>query len=207
MRDCGIQGFDIGCKGANMAKDDQQEAFERLLYSTLTRALDFLKYAEAKNAALLTFASAWILGSISLLTKCDTIYSEWQSVFIVTLPIFVGAALSAIISFLPKTSLGEFHEDPERLNSLVYFGDAAIFSPASYRDRLRERYYPPEGESATRNYLDDLAIQIAVNSRIVTRKLKFFNAGAGLVLVALAILSVPMLKALWRLIIASFGVS
>jgi hypothetical protein len=50
-------------------------------------------------------------------------------------------------------------------------------------------------------------VEIAVNSQIVTRKLKFFNAGVGLVLMALAILSMPMLKAFWRLISQHLGVS
>jgi hypothetical protein len=35
-----------------MAKDDQQEAYEKLLSATLPRAVDFVKFAETKNAAL-----------------------------------------------------------------------------------------------------------------------------------------------------------
>lgn len=42
-----------------MVKNDQQEAFEKILTSNLMRAIDFVKFAEAKNAALLTFNSAW----------------------------------------------------------------------------------------------------------------------------------------------------
>jgi hypothetical protein len=36
-----------------------REAFGDMLSAALARVVDFLKFAEAKNAALLTFASAW----------------------------------------------------------------------------------------------------------------------------------------------------
>ncbi len=183
-----------------MAKDDQQEAFERALTSTLTRAVDFLKFAEAKNAALLTFASAWILGSVNLLNGSSPLTPDWRASFIAALPFFAAGALVVIVSFLPKTLLSRFHKDPEQAKALLYFGDAASFAPAAYRDRVRERYYPPEGESATRNYLDDLSIQIAVNSQITSRKLIFFYVGTCIVLLALAILSIPALRAVWAII-------
>jgi hypothetical protein len=41
-------------------EDRRLEAFEKILASDLQRAIDFLKYADAKNGALLTFASAWL---------------------------------------------------------------------------------------------------------------------------------------------------
>jgi Family of unknown function (DUF5706) len=188
-------------------KDDQQEAFERVLTSTLARILDFLKFAEAKNAALLTFASAWILGTINLLTGSNALAPDFRLAFTVALPIFAIAALTAILSFLPKTSLPGFHKDPDQAKALLYFGDAASFAPAAYKERIRERYYPPENGSATRNYLDDLSIQIAVNSQITTRKLGFFNRGAGFLLVALAVLAVPAARALWRILAPYLGVS
>ncbi|WP_439360539.1 hypothetical protein [Bradyrhizobium sp. DASA03007] len=42
-------------------KDDQEDAFEKTLSTQLNRNIDFLKFAETKNAALLTFSSAWIM--------------------------------------------------------------------------------------------------------------------------------------------------
>jgi hypothetical protein len=49
-------------------KDDQEEAFEKILSTQLGGTIDFVKFAETKNAALLTFSSAWIIGTINLLT-------------------------------------------------------------------------------------------------------------------------------------------
>lgn len=88
-----------------MAKDDQQEGFERALTSTLARVIDFLKFAEAKNAALLAFSSAWIIGSINALTKVPALPPSWQTAFTVALPLFAVSALVAMASFLPRTLL------------------------------------------------------------------------------------------------------
>ena len=66
----------IGMAGGIMAKNDQQEAFEKLLSSVLGRVVDFLRFAEAKNAALLTFSSAWILASTTLLTG-SALNEDW----------------------------------------------------------------------------------------------------------------------------------
>lgn len=188
-----------------MAKNDQQEAYERVLSTTLARVVDFLRFAEAKNAALLTFASAWIIGSVNFLTDSNRLSADWRLAFVVALPLFAIGALSALISFLPKTYLPKFHKDPDQSKALLYFGDAGSFAPAAYKDRVRERYYPTEGETVNRNYLDDLAIQIAVNSQITTRKLSFFNAGALIVLLALLVLSIPAACTLWTAVTALFG--
>jgi hypothetical protein len=39
---------------------DPQDAYVQMLTANLQRVLDFLKFAEAKNAALLALVSAWI---------------------------------------------------------------------------------------------------------------------------------------------------
>lgn len=171
-------------------KDDQQEAFEKLLTSTLSRVIDFLRFAEAKNAALLTFSSAWVLGSINQ-SNNTALSNDWRIAFSIALPIFSLSALVALVSFLPKTLLAAFHRDPEQSKALLYFGDAASFAPAAYLTRIRERYYPPENQSASRNYLDDLSIQIAVNSQLTVRKLQIFHGGALLVIGALLVLAAP----------------
>jgi hypothetical protein len=185
-------------------KNDQQEAFERVLTTTLARVVDFLKFAETKNAALLTFASASIVASVSNLNNTG-LADQWRTAFSIALPLFTLAALISLYSFLPKTLLNRFHKDPDQSKALLYFGDAATFSPAAYKQRVSERYLPPENESATQNYLDDLAIQIAVNSQITKRKLAIFNSGALVILVAVLILAVPGLLNLWRLLSSLLG--
>lgn len=185
-------------------KNDQQEAFERVLTSILTRVVDFLKFAETKNAALLTFASASIVASVSNLNNA-ALAEKWRIAFTLALPLFILAALIALYSFLPKTLLNRFHKDPDQSKALLYFGDAATFAPAAYKQRVWERYLPPENESATQNYLDDLAIQIAVNSQITKRKLTIFNTGAVVIFLAILIVGVPGILNLWRLLSSIVG--
>ncbi|MFK0207249.1 Pycsar system effector family protein [Agrobacterium sp. NPDC090283] len=185
-------------------KNDQQEAFERALTLSLSRVVEFLKFAETKNAALLTFASASIVASVSNLNNI-ALADDWKIAFTFALPLFVLAALIALYSFLPKTLLNHFHKDPDQSKALLYFGDAATFAPAAYKQRVWERYYPPENESVTQNYLDDLAIQIAVNSQITKRKLVIFNIGALIIFLAILIVGTPGILNLWRLLSSLVG--
>lgn len=175
-----------------MAKDDQQEAYERLLSQTLARVIEFLKFAEAKNAALVTFGSAWAVGCINLLSRDVALSPLWQTCLSIGAALFLAAAMTALSSFIPKLSLEVFHKDPEQLKSLLYFDHIATFAPAAFRDRIRERYYPPKDDTASSRYLDDLSIQIAVNSSIAKTKFHRFNVGIWLALLGIVAVAVPV---------------
>lgn len=177
-----------------MAKNDQQEAYEKVLTANLTRIIDFLKFAETKNAALLTFSSAWTLGCLNLLSKPEQLPNGLRSTLPFAVIFFALAALIAIVSFLPKKKLDIFHRDPERSRSLLFFGDIASFEPTAYNARVRDRYMPPEGASASESLLDDLAVQCAVISRIADRKFAMFNIGAALCFAAMLTISMPTLS-------------
>ena len=176
-----------------MAKDDQEEAFDKVLVANLQRAIDFLKYAEAKNGALLTLASAWALAIMALLMREKPVPDDYRIVLMVMLPFIFGAVLVAIWSFAPRTNLRRFlggrPTTPGERN-LLFFGHLASHSPAAAEKELRERYYPTEGHVATEAYTRDLCIQLTVNSQIVRRKLRFFYG--GILLLALGI-AVPLI--------------
>jgi hypothetical protein len=76
---------------AEMSVNDQQEAFEKLLGRNLARVFDLVRFAETKNAALLTFASAWILAMLNLLSS-DRTLAGFASAFLAALPLFALAA-------------------------------------------------------------------------------------------------------------------
>jgi len=40
--------------------------YEKLLTANLQRAVDFVKFAETKNAALLALSSAWVVAALNL---------------------------------------------------------------------------------------------------------------------------------------------
>ncbi|KRP85786.1 hypothetical protein AOQ72_03815 [Bradyrhizobium yuanmingense] len=164
-------------------KDDQEDAFERILSTQLGRNIDFVKFAETKNAALLTFSSAWIIGSINLLTGQGTLPLGYNVAFCVALPLFATGGLVCILSFVPQV-MARFHQPDGDAKSLLYWGHIAEIPVARYHERVTERYKPSENHSVTERYLDDLCVQISVNARIATRKFSMFNIAAGFVFAA-----------------------
>jgi len=53
---------------------------------------DLVRFAETENAALLTFASAWILAMLNLLSSDRTLPPGFGSAFLAALPLFALAA-------------------------------------------------------------------------------------------------------------------
>jgi len=174
-----------------MAKDDQEEAFERVLTATLSRAIDFSKFAEAKNAAILTFSSAWILASVNILNNTEHLSGAWRIAFSISVPLFAFSSTVSILSFLPITQLSTFINSSERRGCLIYFGDIAKISPKEYAGSAQARYFPDKERSVTQTYIDDLSIQIAVNSAIALRKFRFFDWAAIPAFAGVLILLVP----------------
>ena len=176
-----------------MAKDDQEEAFEKLLAADLQRVMEFLKYAEAKNGALVTLSSAWTLAIIGLLATEKPIAVAYRTPLKQCLVFIVLAGLCSLISFYPRMRLPRFlggrRAGPHPPN-LLYFGDLKKLTPKEVEQQLRDRYFPEEGHAATQPYLHDLSVQIAVNSQIVCRKMQLFTA--AVILVGLAVL-VPLI--------------
>ena len=180
-----------------MAKNDQEEAYDRVLVASLSRTLDLMKFAETKNAALLTFCSAWMFGSVNILISSKSLPAHFLVALKWALPLFVLAGLICIASFLPRLNPGRFYrkKQPKGLN-LLFFGDIAMF-PVSKASMELERYRPGPGRSASDAYLEDMAAQIAINSQIASRKYLMFNLSAYLVVAAFFILGCPEMGWIW----------
>lgn len=185
-----------------MAKDDQQDAFEKVLSANLARIVDLIKFAETKNAALLTFCSFWVLASVNLLSSNRVLPEGYQVAFLVALPCFAAAALVAFAAFLPKIDLQHREAPAKRYRNLLFFADIAELPLPDYEAAARQRYLPGPGEAASADYLRDLAREVAVNARIARRKFRLFNWAAMLTCLAMAMLIGPALVALARWLIA-----
>ena len=185
-----------------MGTTNHDEAYDRLLTALLDRVLDMLKFAEAKNAALLAFASAWIVGIVELLSSDKPIPLGYDYVTLAALPLFIVAATISLASFLPELQTTTFTGAPKgRLNNLLFFGDIAGMTVDGFKSDIRAAYYP-NGDALTDTYLVDLETQISINSKITKRKHRMFNIGAVTTLTAIALFSVPtvggMLNAIGR---------
>lgn len=169
------------------------EAYDKTLTALLGRVLDMLRFAEAKNAALLAFSSAWIVGIVNLISTDKPLAPGYHQVCLAALPLFILAGTIAIASLLPKLSTSIFTGDPEGAHqNLLYFGDIAGITVDGFKMDIRAAYFPEEDNKPTPSYLDDLASQISINSKIARRKYRMFNLGAACALIALVLFAVPI---------------
>ncbi|RVB72042.1 MULTISPECIES: Pycsar system effector family protein [unclassified Mesorhizobium] len=173
-----------------MARNDQQDSYEKLLSASHGLMLDLVKFAETKNAALLTFCSVWMGSIITILRSLDEPPMGYRAAFLVVLPLLAVAAVISLTSFLPKF-LHHFHRTVDGSANLLYFGDIAKLRSEEFGEAARRRYFPEDGQSATDDYLDDLALQVAVQALIANRKFKTFNAAGRLVLASFICMAAP----------------
>ena len=178
-----------------MAGDDQQESYEKILSAHHGRMIDFVKFAETKNAALLTFTSVWIGSIIGFMRAQTPLPLGYDTAFLFALPLLCIAALISLASLLPRR-LHHHHKADDGAKNLLFFGDIAQMEPRQYGNRVRERYLPPDNVSFTDRYLEDLTVQISVQAHIADRKFKAFDRAGRLVLAAFGVLTVPVLKTL-----------
>jgi len=168
-----------------MDAEKQREALGKGLADTLSRTVDFLKFAETKNAALLAFASAWLLALANLLASERPLSDSIRQSGFAALLLFALAALLSLFSFLPRLKLNVFHRDPDRDKSLLFFGDVAEYETSTYAQKFRERYATNPELLVSDEYFHDLAVQISANSKIALRKYTIFNWAAVLIMLAL----------------------
>lgn len=181
-----------------MAKNDQQDSYEKLLSANHARMIDFVKFAEAKNAALLTFASVWIGTIITLLrSNSDPLPMGYNTAFLAVLPLLVIAAIISVKSFLPRF-LHHFHQTADTRNFL-YFEHIASIKTDMLDETMRARYLPSDDNAFTDEYISDLSLQIAIQARIADRKFRAFNRAGWLVLIAFGIMILPIARVLIHL--------
>jgi hypothetical protein len=185
---------------------DQSEMYEKILTANLQRAIDFLRFAEAKNAALLALASAWVVAALNLECNGHTLPRELAFCLPIAMLLSLCAGILALVSFLPRLQLPSFlggkRAGPHPPN-LLYFGDISTLPIKSLKHEMHLRYHPESNEHRE-EYFHDLVVQISVNSEIAMRKMLLFRVGikfilgAGVVLVVPAVLTVAKaLRGLW----------
>jgi hypothetical protein len=168
-----------------MGKPETKEYCDRMLQQNLERAIYFLRFAEAKNAALLTLASALAIALANILLAPalpDAIKVGLWFVLILVMT----AGVIALSAFMPRLNLLSFlggHPAGPHSKNLLYFGDIASLTIKEFRGMLEERYGVP-CSGIKPEYIDDLIVQLLVNSQITDRKMRVFRAGCGMMAMA-----------------------
>lgn len=172
------------------------ESYEKLLVANLQRTLDFLKFAEAKNAAMLALASGWFFAIINVETNGKNVPAGLTVGMTLALPLALFAGVLAMLSFLPRLHLPGFlggrRAGPHPKN-LLYFGDISTLPIKTLERDLRDRYFSPS-TLHTDDYIHDLIVQISVNSEITLRKMRLFKLGMWLIVAAGIALLIPILQ-------------
>ena len=173
------------------SKTDAAKAADVILTAALSRAIDFVKFAETKNAALLAFGSAWTLGITTILnTQTQILTQGTVTSMAVARALFVIAILMTTWSFLPKLRTENF-ERKVRARNLLFFKHVAELKPSAVKDAIATRYV--SGGAVTNDYLDDLACQVAINSAIASKKFRIFELAAISVMLGIVVLALPAL--------------
>jgi len=150
----------------------------------LQRAIDFLKFAEAKNGAAIAFASALILTALQLHDKL-TNFGLLELLGIVFA--LLGGLVSAR-SFVPVLSWKSVQGDESDNNrNLLFFADIGKMTAESFKEEFRKR------AESEHHLIDDLSVQTVANSRIATNKMNHFSIAAFLLLAGFLLLSLSVI--------------
>lgn len=176
---------------------NRDDAYVRTLSHSLQRILDLQKFAEAKNASLLAFSSVWIGGLVNLLASAHGLPPGFRFASVVALGLFIVAAVTTIVSLLPRLVHSTTENSDNDGPNMLFFGDIARTTVPDFVAESRRRYFPDEGCFATEALFTDLLRQIAIVSRISMRKYYLFNRAATAALLAIASFTMPVV---WLLV-------
>nr|WP_314528504.1 Pycsar system effector family protein [uncultured Brevundimonas sp.] len=161
---------------ASTDDEKNEKLLEAALSGTLTRTADWLKFAETKNAALLTFSSAWLIAMSNLKlgnrppSSDVSVALGWASIFI------VFAAGFAISALLPKIHLWGKPKKSHR--NLLYYGQLENKTGQWIFSEMKATYLNQPSSTYSEAYLLDLSDQVSDISHVASRKFRLFAFGA-----------------------------
>ena len=175
---------------------DPQRDVERQLSELLTRVIDWLKFAEAKNTGSVGLASTGLGVIVTFLVAGPPIPTVAGVGLAVGAVALMLSLMLTVASFLPSTDLEKHlvgdRERPTSRDNLLYYGHLARYEPRALVEAIAEMYFEQQGEAYVPSKLAiDLAAQIVTNARITVRKLRLYRAalllyGAGVLIAAAA---------------------
>jgi hypothetical protein len=159
---------------------DPQRDVERQLSELLTRVIDWLKFAEAKNTGSVGLASTGLGVIVTFLVAGPPIPTLAGVGLAVGAFALMLSLMLTVASFLPSTNLEKHlvgdRQRPTARDNLLYYGHLARYEPRALVEAIAEMYFEQQGEAYVPSKLAiDLAAQIVTNARITVRKLALFT--------------------------------
>ena len=153
-----------------------------VLESTLNQIVDWLKFAEAKNAALVGIGCATIFGVVRLYSSLS-IESDLITLYVTSFTIFVAAAIViSLTSFIPRVAPPFWIKmpDKEEGDNPLFFGHACKYSKRTYLE-LFNRYSELDSHKECKLELA-FCDQIVNNSKVSFIKYRVFSSAVFLFL-------------------------
>lgn len=169
---------------------------EEKLQKIFTNVNDWLKFAEAKNAALLALTGAATLSILNLdSTKVScSLFCYLTHVTLPLLGITIIIVLASFIAhtkpfFVSKKSQNQLPED-----NLLFFGDVSKYKAEEYLQALYDKGSLDKNAEIIRSIELEYAQQIVYNSKIAATKYKLFNTALLLLFSAILtpVVAVPL---------------
>ena len=159
---------------------DTKHDVQRQLSELLSRVIDWLKFAEAKNTGAVGLTSTGLGVIVTFLVAGPDIPPLAGAGLAIGALALMLSLLLTVASFLPSTNLEKHligdRERPTPRDNLLYYGHVARYEPRALVEAIAEMYFEQEGKAYAPSKLDiDLAAQIVTNARITVRKLSLFR--------------------------------
>ncbi len=174
---------------------------ETQLRSTLDRVDGWLKFAEAKNLAIIALSGSATAALIGFLRGSDLGVITATVITAAEISFLLGLA-TALLGFMPRTAVLDvlarrpMDPDPDADN-LLFYGDLQKYAPQALAETIARRYASNDAYRAREHPLHlDVAAQIVANARITVRKLRAFTIAARFVLLGVMLVMVGLITRL-----------
>lgn len=167
--------------------------------------IDWVKYAEAKNAVLLGFCGAGITAIITYLSTASKILNSLSIALPISLLNLCFCALFCAISFLPRINLEHLiwlrgkpsisrKRVSSNLDNLYYYGHLLKYKDEELLEAFNQLYFVNKiNKPYNKEYLD-LANQIIINSEIAFLKFKMFTFSLWFLIASILIIPIIVLS-------------
>jgi hypothetical protein len=148
------------------------------------KIIDWLKFAEAKNGAILAVNSAILFGISRLAISIDIVNNYLLIYIVLVIVLLASSILVALLSFVPRLDPPiwvSFPQKPEKVN-ILFFGHICSLTPKGYL----EYFYKINGlgDNQYSDIDNQLSNQIVANSKIAYIKYKQFSFSIWLTIAA-----------------------
>lgn len=177
---------------------EQRQVAYAVLNDIFSNINEQLRFAEAKNGALITLNSAVVVAVITILADHSQAFSVWALNWLLAIAISCAiAVLVSLVSFMPEMRPRKTRPVVENPTNVFFFGHIRAHPEEDY---LRMLFEGLGLSIAPLRAHIHLANQIGTNSQNANKKFQVFAAAAGLTLTAIVLstLVFGLQSMIWR---------